>query len=377
MTLIFFLLFTLLLLHYLIFLIKILIGLNKLKVSINHILPDEFVSVIIPFRNESKNIQRSLKSVEQLNYPQEKYEVIYVDDNSTDDSFSLLSTQRKKPDIRILKLPEEVLSKGNKKRAIQYGIENSKGDIIVQTDADCVHSSNWLQRILIHFDPETAFVSGPVDITEDSSLFSRMQKLEFQSLILAGAGLIGYGKPAICNGANLAFRKKIFDEVHSFDGNNDLSSGDDVFLLQRISQTKKYKIKFCCDREAIVLTNPCKNIKEFINQRKRWAGKGIYFTDKYLVIQLFLIFVFYTGLIIQPVMALIGFAVFWLSFITSIFIKILVEFQIIRKGEKLIYDKTNIVVFILTEILHIPYIIVSSLFGLNGKFIWKGRKIRR
>lgn len=357
--------------------IKILIGLNKLKKTFNERLPDEFISVIIPFRNESENILNSLKSIEHLNYPKEKFEVIYVDDNSTDDSFPLLTINRKGSNIRILKLPYEIPSKGNKKGAVHYGIENSKGDIIVQTDADCVHVSNWLQCIAKNFDPETAFVSGPVDLHEDSSLFSKMQKIEFEGLILAGAGLIGYGKPAICNGANAAYRKKVFEEVSGFDGNNDLSSGDDVFLMQKISQRRRYKIKFSCDNEAVVLTKPCKNLEEFMRQRRRWAGKGIYFADKFLVIQLIFILMFYTGLIIQPVLALSGVVILWWLFIISVFIKILVEFQIIRKGENLFYDKNNIVIFILTEILHIPYIIVSSLSGLPGKFSWKGRKIKR
>jgi len=377
MTTILFLLFILLLIHYSVFLIKIMTGLNKLKKNLNERLPDEFISVIIPFRNESENILSSLKSIEDLYYPQEKFEVIYVDDNSTDDSFPLLIANRKKTNIRILKLPDEIFSKGNKKRAVQYGIENSKGDIIVQTDADCVHASKWLQCITKNFDADTAFVSGPVDFHKDSSLFSKMQKIEFEGLILAGAGLIVYGEPIICNGANAAYRKKVFEEVSGFDGNNDLSSGDDVFLLQKISQRRKYKIKFSCDSEAVVLTNSCKNLKEFIRQRRRWAGKVIYFADKFLVTHLIFILIFYTGLIIQPVLALSGVVMLWWSFITSVFIKILVEFQIIRKGEKLFYDNNNIIIFILTEILHIPYIMVSTLSGLSGNFSWKGRKIKR
>ena len=131
-----FIVFTFLLIHYSIFLFKIILGLNKLEKLPDKKIPDEFISVIIPFRNESKNILSSLRSIENLNYPREKFEVIYVDDNSTDDSFNLLETNRKDSNIKILKLPGEISSKGNKKRAVQFGIENSNGEIIVTTDAD-------------------------------------------------------------------------------------------------------------------------------------------------------------------------------------------------------------------------------------------------
>ncbi len=369
--------FTLLLLYYSIFLLKIITGLNKLEKPEDRKLPGEFISIIIPFRNESKNILASLKSIENLNYPEDKFEVIYVDDNSTDDSFNLLKTNISRGNITILKLPNEILSKGNKKRAVQFGIENSAGEIIITTDADCIHNKNWLESVLNYFDPQTAFVSAPVEFSDGFSFLSKLQKIEFEGLILAGAGLIGYGKPVICNGANIAYRKKVFQEAGGFGDNINLSSGDDEILMQKIAGMKKYNVKFCSEKDAVVLTYSSGNVKDFFNQRRRWASKGLFYPDKKLILQLLLIFLFYFGLILQPIFAFAGFTSLWLTFLLSVFIKVLLEYQIIKKGEKLFFNKNDKTIFLLAEFFQVSYIIISSLGGLVGNFTWKNRKVKR
>ena len=155
--------FLLFLLHYLFFLQRIFRGLNNLKLNLNEKLPYEFISIIIPFRNEEANILASLKSIESQFYPEEKYEVIYVDDFSEDNSLELLKNNIKKNNIRVLSVPNDFSTNAHKKRAVRYGIENAKGNIIVTTDADCVHDEEWLKSLLQSFDSVTGFVSGPVE----------------------------------------------------------------------------------------------------------------------------------------------------------------------------------------------------------------------
>lgn len=369
--------FLLLLLNYTQFLLKIIKGLRKLSSPSQNGIPDCFISIIIPFRNESKNILGSLESIEGLNYPEDKYEVIYVDDNSTDNSVILVKSHKRKSNIKILSLGDEISAKGNKKRALLYGIENSGGDIIVTTDADCVHPENWLNELLGCFDPQTAFVSGPVEFMESPYLFPKIQKIEFEGLILAGAGLIGSGNPVICNGANIAYRKSAFYEVGGLIDNLDLSSGDDVFLMQKITRLTNYKVKFCSSREAVVRTEYNRNIKDFFNQRKRWAGKSINYADKNLIYQLSMIFIFYSGLLIQMLLILAGFYLFLITFVLSIATKTALEFVIIKKGESLFFHKNSASIFFLTELIHIPYILISVIAGLFGNFTWKNRRIKR
>ena len=155
--------FAFLLFHYIFFLQRIIRGLSNLKLQQNEILPYEFISIIIPFRNEQENILRNLKSIEAQFYPEEKFEVIYVDDFSDDRSKEILMKNISKNNIKILSVPEDYSKNAHKKRAIRFGIENAKGEIIVTTDADCIYDEEWLQTFLVSFDSLTGFVSGPVE----------------------------------------------------------------------------------------------------------------------------------------------------------------------------------------------------------------------
>ncbi len=377
MILILLIIFALLSLYYFYFLLKIYNGLNKISTSSLNDVEDHFISIIIPFRNEAQNILNSISSVEGLNYPRDKYEVIYVDDNSTDDSFSLADSGKKMSNIKLYRLTGEVPGKGNKKYALQYGIGKSQGDIIVTTDADCIHPQNWLNHIAGCFDSVTAFVSGPVEFIETKGLFPRVQSTEFAGLILAGAGLIGAGRPIICNGANIAYRREVFNNLGGLKDNLNIASGDDEYLMQKIARETNYKIRFCPSREAVVHTDPNRSIGSFLNQRRRWASKSFFYKDAGLTTTLVLIFLFYAGLIAQTVLLISGYFYFAFTLLGGLLIKILMELLIIKRGERLFLSKKNIRVFLITEFLQVPYIIIASIAGLVGGFTWKGRNIRR
>ena len=369
--------FIFLLIFYSAFLISILNGLNKLRSSKSNQIPKEFVSVLIPFRNESENIIANVKSIINQNYPDDRYEVIYINDNSTDDTLQLLIEFSKPDRIKVLSLPDNNSPNAHKKRSIAYGIEKSKGDLIVTTDADCFYSENWLRSLLSNFDAETGFISGPVEFIEEENLFSRIQKLEFAGLILTGAGLIGAGRPIICNGANIAYRKKVFDEVGGFNDQINLSSGDDELLMQKIAKETKYKIEFSLNRDSIVKTKSNSGIDNFYQQRKRWASKGLFYKNTNLIVMLLLIFLFYFGLIILPFIILFLSTSFVFILFLSVIIKLLLEYLIIRKGKKMLFPKLSLKEFILTEILQVPYIIVAGFAGMFGNLKWKGREIKR
>ena len=366
-----------LLLHYLFFLQRIIRGLANLKPNKNEILPHEFVTIIIPFRNEQENILRNLKSIEAQLYPAEKFEVIYVDDSSNDLSKEILVKNTIKNNIKILSVPEDYSINAHKKRAIRFGIENSKGEIIVATDADCIYDEDWLQALMISYDSLTGFVSGPVEFISENGLFTQFQKLEFAGLVLTGAGLIGSGHPTICNAANISYRKKVFKEVGGFKDNLNLSSGDDELLMQKISRNTDFKIKFCIDQKAIVKTSANKTIQDFIQQRKRWASKGLFYGDKSLVIKLIFIYAFYVGLILQIILGISEGSIFFVSALISLLLKFTFEFRILFLGKAKIFRNLRLKYFFLAEIIQIPYIIYAGLIGAFGNYSWKSRMLKR
>ncbi len=369
--------FILLLIHYVGFLSKILRGLDNLKSTEAEKLPYELISIIIPFRNEKANILASLKSIESQLYPDEKFQVIYVNDSSEDNSIEILNQNIRKNNIRVLTVPEDYSLNAHKKRAVRYGIENSKGEIIVTTDADCVHNEEWLISLLSSFDSLTGFVSGPVEFYSGDKIFEKFQKLEFAGLVITGAGLIGAGQPTICNAANIAYRRKVFDEVGGFKDHMNLSSGDDELLMQKIFKDTDFKVKFCINQNAIVRTKSNRTVSDFYQQRKRWASKGLFYNDKSLVIKLVLIYLFYLGLIFQIVLSVFLHSVFLLTFISSIALKLLLEFRVMTKGKKIIFKDLGLNYFIPSQLIQIPYIIIAGLIGAFGNYLWKQRKIKR
>jgi len=369
--------FLFLFIHYIIFLSRIYYGLLKLKKTNLQILPDEFISVIIPFRNESENILTNLKSIENQDYPKNKFEVLYVNDFSDDDSVELLLRNKSSENIKVINVPKDFSTNAHKKRAIRYGIENSNGEIVVTTDADCIYEKEWLRSLLENFDHQTGFVSGPVEFIENKKLFSKIQKTEFAGLVLTGAGLIGSGQPTICNAANIAYRKSSFDEVNGFKDNLNLSSGDDEFLMQKISRDTNFKVRFSLEEKSIVKTNVNKTFRDFYHQRKRWASKGLFYADRSLVFKLILIYFFYIGLVVQIPVAIFLSTFFWLTLLNSVILKFIVELLIMNKGRKILFKKLSLRTFLLTEILQIPYIIYAGLMGSFGNIFWKDRHLTR
>ena len=371
------LIFLFILIHYLVFLYNIFIGLEKLTNKVSQRIPDEFISIIVPFRNEEKNIVNTYTNLTSQNYPIDKYEIIFVNDSSDDKSLQLLENIPKQHNVLICSVPNDNSVNAHKKRAIRFGIEKSNGEIIVTTDADCIHKKDWLKNLLNFMDKEAGFVSGPVEFDSNYNLFSKIQRLEFAGLVITGAGLIGSGNPIICNAANIAYRKNAFEQVNGFTYQMNLSSGDDELLMQKIHRDTDYQIKFALDKNAVVSTESNLSLKDFYHQRKRWASKGLFYGDHLLLIKLVLIYLFYFSLIIQPILGVILSSKFFLLFLTSFLIKMFTEYIVLKKGITLLFDLNILRPFVITETLQVPYILVSGFMGMFGNLVWKDRKIKR
>ncbi len=370
-------LFVILLFYYLYFLVGISSGIHKVRKQYKAEPTDLSVSILIPFRNEEKNILNSLKSVTSQKTSNNNYEIIYIDDNSEDNSFQILESANKPNNVHILKSPFSLEEKAHKKKALNYAIEKAKGEIIITTDADCIHQENWLETMLSYFDNETAFVSGPVQFSSNNTLFQNLQQLEFSSLILVGAGLIGEKTPIICNAANLGFRKNVFNQVGGYQDNLNLSSGDDEFLMQKIHRETNYKIKFCFNKDAISLTTPNNSIDEFYQQRKRWASKGLHYVDKLIILKLILVFLFYLALPTQFILGIFIYPIFIITGVISFLLKGIFEYKIVQLDSKDLFNRSSNSLFIIAEFFHFPYILISGIAGLFGNYKWKGRKIKR
>ncbi len=363
---------------YFIFLIFVYGGLINLRSKKLKILGEELhkITVIIPFRNEAKNLPNLIEDLAKQSYPKNFFEVIFVNDNSTDNSVEIIKKNKIFTNYLLLNNNSN-LTRAFKKNAIKLGINNSGGEIIVSTDADCKLSPKWLETLQSYFDDNTAMVSGPVRFNTGKSLFEKMQSLEFAGLVITGAGLIGASNPIIANAANLAFRKSVFFEVGGYDDNLHLSSGDDEILMQKIAAKTKYKIKFAWSKDALVTTAGNSALSGFLQQRRRWASKSLFYFNKFITLFLLGVFLFYLTLLVLPFMFLFGVHRTGEVFLFIFSTKVLLEYFLVMQGEGFLFEKGLRKYFFLTELFQIPYIVIASLLGVFGNYEWKNRKVKR
>lgn len=360
---------------YYIFMLFIFYGWRKISIPFEHTKLKElpFVSVIIAVRNEEKNIIRLLNCLSDQSFPSKQFEVILVDDNSDDNTIEEIQKYlpAEKLNLKLLKTdlkPHQ--GKPPKKTALQKGIEAAKGDIIVMTDGDCWFGEDWLKSLTSTFEnKKTMFVAGPVALKGDKSLFSKIQTLEFSSLIGTGGALIGLNYPLMCNGANLAFRKKAFYEVNGYEDN---TSGDDVFLMQKINVSFNNSIAFQKDNRAIVYTFPQSSISELIQQRKRWASKwNNYLPPLSWVLPVF-IFTHYASFL-AGIIAIFAAPQFLWKIGLLILIKIILDYIILKKVMVFCKLRFEFWVFLLSEFLYPFYALFIGISVHFGNYQWKGR----
>lgn len=353
--------------------IRFYIGLFRLNRCTNHHLFS--TSIIIPARNEADQIDKCLASLIVQNYPKEKIEIIVVNDNSTDATESIVRKFSTNHDhIKLIALAESHPILSPKKHAITSGIQSSQNELIFTTDADCFAHPDWLRTMVSCFESDVGMVTGLVILnkTDEQTLFHKVQSLEFLSLVLAGAGSIGFDVPIIANGANLAYRRSVFDEVNGFSGIETLRSGDDDLLIQKIARLTSWKIKCATELSSIISTKPVPSLKAFINQRIRWASKGIHYHNPLFVLYLISVYFFYLLLFCAVPFSILNWQKFPLPAIV-LSIKMLFDFIFLIKSTTMVHRRDLLKYFPLAELFQIPYILVVGFLGLWGKYRWKGR----
>ncbi len=262
---------------YLILIGFLIVGFDKVKLfNLKDIPAKTKFTVIVPFRNEAEPLPELLKSISELNYPKELFEIVFVDDESEDESVKVLDTfrihQDTRTDISIIK--NKRTSNSPKKDAITSAISKAKHDWIVTTDADCVLPKFWLDSFdeCIQRD-DCELIAGPLTYSKTNGFLEHFQLLDILSLQGSTIGGFGMNRPFLCNGANLAYKKTLFKNLNGFHGNSDIASGDDIFLLEKAVVNYKSKVKYLKCEHAIVTTQPQPTWKSLKNQRVRWAAK--------------------------------------------------------------------------------------------------------
>lgn len=329
----------------------------------------KFVSVVVAVRNEELSVSLLLDSLRFQDFPHDRFEVILVNDHSTDNTEQVVSDWIKdNPHVRCIFFPSGAVGK---KQALTEGISNSKGEIILTTDADCDLPTDWISRMVMSFDDHTTMVVGLVKILPEKSLFSKIQAMEFTSLLGSSIALLSHGFPAMCNGASLAFRKMSYEEVNGYQDNLHIPSGDDEFLMRKLEKRFPGSVKSIQWPSVIVATRSQSSLISFIHQRLRWAGK--WRVNDSLATKLLALFI----LVVQ-VSTIAAWCLLFLGdnrlivgmlLITRILLEGYFLFTVSRK----LHQRFSIPAFIVLQIVYPFYVVIIGVLSQLLDYEWKGR----
>ena len=370
-----------------------------------------FVSILVPARNEEKAIADCLESLVGQQYPPDRYEIVVVNDRSTDNTPSVIKDYMEKYRmIKCVSVNSNSSGLTGKQNALNEGLKLCAGEIILNTDADCIAGPLWVCRTVSYFTPQIGLTIGfsTVHNTKGKELraknleprakgqelrvgkrnpklhalssmlrglFADLQSLDMLFLMDAAAGVIGMNAAVSCLGRNLAYRKVILDDI-GYSGMG-YTITEDAALIQAVAhRAPNWDIAVVYDEAASVLTFAEESVKQFLSQRIRWILGG-QATRSWSQIPLHAAFLFHLCLVVSsPLMF------FARSFVAvtlfSVFVKAILDFVRCWRVCKEFKRLDLLRLFVPYEIFMIYY---SILTGFGSMFIrkvrWKGEEYTR
>jgi cellulose synthase/poly-beta-1,6-N-acetylglucosamine synthase-like glycosyltransferase len=336
--------------------------------------PKSFVSVLVAARNEEKNLPQLLHALSLQTYPPELFEVLVIDDFSTDGTVAVVQSFSKSH-IRIIQ-PNVAMQHSSKKRAIEAGVQQAQGPLLLITDADCTPGADWIKTVATFYEQKQAlFIAAPVLFTHDGSLLQIFQTLDFITLQGITAASVAAQAHTMCNGANLAYTKAAFESVNGFSGIDHIASGDDMLLMHKIWLQEKERVHYLKSSDAIMRTAPMPTWKTFINQRRRWASKTTHYNDK----RIFFVLLFVYLLNVWFVVLLI--ASFWkptvlIYALAFLLLKTIIEWPFVSMVATFYNEQKLMRYFFFMQPLHIFYTVLVGASSQFGSYEWKGRRTK-
>ena len=325
----------------------------------------EGVSVIVCARNEHKYLTRLIPKI--LSQEHKKFELIVVDDRSSDESYAFLKELSMMTiNVKLVRIDETPLHINEKKYAILLGIRAAENDIVLLTDADCLPTTgNWISRMTAPFsNPNVKISLGFSPYEYKRGLLNALIRYETFLTALTYFTFTRLGRPYMGVGRNLAYRKSFFLELDGFKGFQNILGGDDDLFVNKYAN--KQNTAIVLHHEAVTFSNPKETWKDFITQKTRHlsVGKYYHFKDR-LILGLILLtkMLFWLSLPavilaeIKPILSILGFILVMVSFLT-----VYLPFR------KKIKDLKGAWIFPVLDVIYLFYYI---LVGLKVRFTKK------
>lgn len=324
------------------------------------------ISVVIAARNEESRITATLQSLQKINYPKDKYEIICVDDASTDKTAMLIEQAASlNNNWHLLKVSQKNGLKKGKKAALEKGIEKAVGEIILTTDADCTVSENWLLEMNNCFDEKTNMVLGHSVLVKSKSWLNKLLRFDnlFSGIMVAAPALLGFPMSSI--GRNIAYRKSTFNTIGGYKTLAHHKSGDDVHLTELFRKKVEGKTKFCFRKDSFTFSIIPDTFKEIFHQQIRKNSKLFKKSFASIALTLFLLS-YHLLLIIFPF--LFGISNFWILLLA---LKLGIEFTVLSISAVRFSETRIIPLLPFFQILYPAYVSLLAFVGIFQLYEWK------
>ena len=341
--------------------------------DLNTVTSDGKASIVLPVRNEEMQIGYLLDDLQQQYYPEDQYEIIIINDHSTDHTSGVVNSYTARFDnIRLIELEA---GEYGKKTAIKKGVSQARHDVIISTDGDCRAPSEWLGLMMAAFgEPGIRMVAGPVLLDPDNGWFRAMQSLEFLSLIGVSAGAAGLGSPIMCNAANMAYLKEDFNQYIETE-DPITASGDDMFLMLWLKKMHPRCIRYLISPGTVIRTLPCNNLYTFIMQRFRWVSKSRFYRDLHLSSTAILVFLTNACLLLLAVLCFVSAR--WITlFVILLVFKSSIDLLFMDRVLKYYGKRKSLLLVLPLELIYFMYVSVVGIAGQIFPYTWKGRNIQ-
>ncbi|MFC0780848.1 glycosyltransferase [Flavobacterium sp. HJSW_4] len=332
--------------------------------------PKTSFTIIVPFRNEKENLPILLESFSALNYPKDLFHVILVDDSS-DEKFQVSGFK-----FQVSQIDNIRVSNSPKKDAITTAMHHVKTDWVITTDADCIVPENWLLTFDNYIQQNNiSMLAGAVTYNCGNSFLDHFQQLDLTSLQGATIGSFGLNKGFMCNGANFAYTKSLFENLNGFEGNDKIASGDDVFLLQKATEKFPKEVHYLKAHGAIVTTKPTENWKGLFHQRVRWAAKTSSYKSTFGKFLGLIVFFGNLSFVIGFFLLLFGIWSYPI-FVIFAFSKFAIDFVLLSITNQFL-TKSRIKSLLLSSLLYPFFSSTVALYSLFGSYEWKDREFKK
>ena len=349
--------------------IRAIIGFANFKMNYLY-KPQKALSIVVPIKNEANNIANLIESFAAQDFPQKLFEIIFVDDNSSDNFLEEINNAKQKN--RGLKLTVLKNLGQGKKQAINTAMNVAQTNYVVLTDADVTHSKFWLSNISAYCETHHPKLLVGAVFMNSSSFFEDFQACDYAGMQIIGSSLMLSKHPVLCSGANLIVNRKSFLEVNPYESNIEIASGDDMFLMQSfIKRFGKNSIHFLNSTNSFAFTNAKENLFGYMEQRIRWASKTKYYLNSSTALLGFFVFCIHFFMFLLLALSPMYLQLLW-CFCFLLAGKTFMEYLVFYAAEKKFEQKFPLkwfIIFQIVQVVFIPILASISLFKKNTN--WK------